>query len=57
MEQVGRKTVLPVRVAISIEHRKIEDMGGALAQGKVAVAVETNKNSKKGTPRICKDGL
>jgi hypothetical protein len=57
MEQVGRKTVLPVRVAISIEHKKIEDMRGALAGGKVDVAVETSRNNKGKILRICKGGL
>jgi hypothetical protein len=39
LEQADRKAVLPVRVAISIEHRKIEDMRRALVRGKVNVVV------------------
>jgi hypothetical protein len=47
MERAGRKTVLPVRAAISTERKKIEDMRGALAGGKADVAVETNKNNNE----------
>ena len=54
MERAGQRTVLPVRATISAEHRKIEDMRGALAGGKVDVAVETNKNSKEKMQRICR---
>jgi hypothetical protein len=53
MERGGRKTVLPVKVAIFTEPKKIEDMRGALAGGRADVAVETNKNSKEKIPRIC----
>ena len=53
MERVGRKTVLPVRAAISTERKKIEDMRGALAGGKAGVAVETNKNNKDRISTIC----
>jgi len=57
MEQAGRRTVLPVRVAISTERKKIEDMQGGLAEGKADVAVETNKNNKDEIPRICEHGV
>lgn len=57
MEQVGRRTVLPVRVGISTGRKKIEDMQGGLAGGKVNVAAETNKNNKDKIPTICEHGV
>ena len=57
MEQVGRRTVLPARVGISTERKKIEDMQGGLAGDKVNVAVETNKNNKDKIPTICEHGV
>ena len=57
MEQAGRKTVLPVRAAISTGRKKIEDMQGVSVGDRVNVAVETNKNSNEKMPGICKHGL
>jgi len=47
MEQGDQDPALPVRVAISIEHKKIEDMREALAEGKAGVAEEINKKISK----------
>jgi hypothetical protein len=47
-ERVDRRTVLPVRVATSVEQRKIEDMPGGWVGDKVGVAVEPNKKNKEG---------
>ena len=57
MEQVGRRTVLPVRVGISRGRKKIEDMQRGLAGGKVNVAAETNKNNKEKMPTIYEHGV
>jgi hypothetical protein len=56
MEQVGRRTVLPVRVGISTGRKKIEEMQGGLAWGKVNV-VETNKKNKDKILTICGHGV
>ena len=48
MERAGRRTVLLVRAAISIERKKIEDMPGELGEGKAGVAVEPDRKGKKG---------
>ena len=53
MERACRKTVLPVRAAISTERKKIEDLRGALAGGKADVAAETKKNNKDRILAIC----
>ena len=57
MEQAGRKAVLPARVAISTERKKIEGMREALGEGKADVAAENNKNTKEKIPRVCKRGV
>ena len=57
MEQVGRRTVLPVRAAISTERKKIEDMQGGLAGGKAGVAVEANQHNQKKIPKVCERGV
>ena len=57
MEQVGRRSVLPVRVGISTGRKKIEVMRRAWAGGKAGVAVETNKNNKDKIPTICEHGV
>jgi hypothetical protein len=57
MERAGRRTVLPVRVTISIERKRIEDMPGALAGDKADVAVETNQNNREKIPTICEHGV
>ena len=54
MERVDPRTVLPVKVATFTEQRKTEDMRGALAGGKAAVAVEPNKTITKDTVSIIK---
>jgi len=57
MEQVGRRTVLPVRVGISTGRKKIEEIQGGLAGSKVNVAAETNKNNKDKILTICEHGV
>jgi len=56
-ERVGPRAVLPVRVAISIERKMIEDVQGALAGGKAGVAAGANKENKEKTARICEYGV
>jgi hypothetical protein len=46
-ERVDRRTVLPVRVATSVEQRKIEDMPGGWVGDKADVAVELSRNNNE----------
>jgi len=48
MEQVGRRTVLPVRVGISTGRKKIEDMPRGWVEDKGGVVVEPNQNGNRG---------
>jgi hypothetical protein len=46
-EQVGRKAVLPAKVATFKERKKIEEMVEGLEGGEAGVAVEPNKNNNE----------
>ncbi len=47
-ERVDLRTVLPAKVATSVEQRKIEGMPGGWVGDKAGVAVEPNKNGNRG---------
>jgi len=47
-ERVDQRTVLPAKVATSVEQREIEGMPGGWVGDKAGAAVEPNKNSNRG---------
>ena len=48
MEPVDRKTVLPAKVATSIERKKTEAMPGSLVEDRAGAAVDPNRNNNRG---------